>query len=60
MEGPANIILKKIKGAVYEAWEQISDAFIYCLVNSMEDWVKAVRKARGGYPRYSIVFYVPY
>jgi len=44
--------MEKIKSAVYEAWEQISDEFLYSLVDSMHEWVKAVRKARGGYTRY--------
>jgi len=52
MEGPEDIIIEKIKGAVYEAWEQISDKFLYSLIDSMEDWVEAVRLARGGYTQY--------
>ena len=52
MEGPEDVIVEKIKGAVYEAWEHISDKFLYSLINSMIEWVKAVRKARGGYTRY--------
>ena len=49
IEGSKDVIVKKIKGAVYEAWEQISDQFLYSLIDSMIEWVKAVRKARGGY-----------
>ncbi len=49
MEGPEDYIAEKIKSAVYEAWEQISDKFLYSLIDSMHERVKAVRKARGGY-----------
>jgi len=52
MEGSEDVIMEKIKGAVYEAWEQISDEFLYSLINSMTERVKAVKKARGGYTRY--------
>ena len=52
MEGPEDVIVEKIKGAVYEAWEQISNRFLYSLIDSMIERVKAVRKARGGYTRY--------
>ena len=49
IEGPEDVIVKKIKGAVYEAWKQISDQFLYSLINSMIEWVKAVKKAREEY-----------
>jgi transposase len=52
MEGPEDAILKRIKATVYEAWEQISDKFLYNLVDSMHARVEAVKKARGGYTRY--------
>ena len=52
IEGPEDVIVEKIKGAVYEAWEQISDKFLYSLIDSMHEQVKALRKARGGYTRY--------
>ena len=52
MEGPEDVIAEKIKGAVYEAWEQISDGFLYILIDSMHEPVKAVRKAKGRYTRY--------
>ena len=52
IEGPEDVIVEKIKGAVYEAWEQISDKFLYSLIDSMHEWVKALQKARGGYTRY--------
>jgi transposase len=52
MEGPEDTVLEKIKVAVYEAWEQISDEFLYNLVDSMYARVEAVKKARGGYTRY--------
>ena len=52
MESPDDIIIEKIKGAVYEAWEQISDDFLYSLIDSMHKWVEAVRLAKGGYTRY--------
>ena len=52
MKGPEDAILEKIKSAVYMAWEQISDKFLYGLIDSMQERVKAVRKARGGYTRY--------
>ena len=41
--------MEKIKSTVYKAWEQISNKFLYSLVDSMHKWVKAVKKARGGY-----------
>jgi hypothetical protein len=47
-----DVIREKIKSAVYEAWEQLSDEFLYGLVDSMEERVKAVRLARGGYTRF--------
>jgi transposase len=46
------VIKEKIKSAVYEAWEHLSDAFLYGLVDSMEERVEAVRLARGGYTRF--------
>ena len=52
IEGPEDVIVEKIKGAVYEAWEQISDKFLYSLIDSMHERVKALRKARGGYTQY--------
>ena len=52
MEGSENAVIEKIKVAVYEAWEQISDEFLYSLIDSMHERVEAVRKARGGYTRY--------
>ena len=36
MEGPEDIIIEKIKSTVYEAWEQISDEFLYNLIDSIE------------------------
>jgi transposase len=50
--GPDNVIKEKIKSAVYEAREHISDDFLYSLVESMEERVTAVRLAKGGYMRY--------
>ena len=47
-----DIIKEKIKSAVYEAWEQLSDEFLYSLVDSMQERVEAVRLARGGYTRF--------
>ena len=52
MEGPEDIIVEKIKSAVYKAWEQISDKFLYNFIDSMEAQVKAVILARGGYTQY--------
>ena len=48
-EGPEDVIMEKIKSAVYKAWKQISDKFLYSLIDSMHKQVKVVRKARGGY-----------
>ena len=52
MSGPDDVIKEKIKSAVYEEWEQISDDFLYSLIESMEERVTAVRSARGGYTQY--------
>ena len=52
MEGLEDIIVEKIKSAVYEAWEQVSNEFLYSLIDSMHARVEAVRKARGGYTQY--------
>ena len=52
MEGPEATIIEKIKSAVYEAWEQISDQFLYSLIDSMKAQVQAVKRAGGGYTRY--------
>jgi hypothetical protein len=43
------VIKEKIKSAVYEVWEHLSDDFLYSLIDSMKEWVEAVRLARGGY-----------
>ena len=51
-EGPEDVIMEKIKSAVYKAWKQISDKFLYSLIDSIHKQVKAVRKARGGYTWY--------
>ena len=48
MEGPKDVIVEKIKSAVYEAWEQISNQFLYSFIDSMIEQVKA----RRGYTRY--------
>jgi transposase len=37
MEGSEDYIAEKIKSAVYEAWEQISDEFLYSLIDSMHE-----------------------
>jgi len=52
MEGPEGAIIERIKSAVYEAWELLSDEFLYGLIDSMKARVEAVRLARGGYTRY--------
>jgi transposase len=52
IEGPEDAILERIKAMVYEAWEQISNEFLYNLVDSMHVRVEAVKKARGGYTHY--------
>jgi transposase len=52
MEGPEDLIIEKIKSAVYEAWEHISDDYLYSLIDSMKERVEAVRKAKGGYTRF--------
>jgi len=49
IEGPEATIIEKIKSAVYEVWEQISDQFLYSLIDSMKAWVQAVKRAGGGY-----------
>ena len=49
MKGPEDAILEKIKSAVYMAWVQISDEFLYGIIDSMQERVKAVRRARRGY-----------
>ena len=35
---------EKIKSAVYEAWEQISDKFFYSPIGSIQAWVKSSKK----------------
>jgi transposase len=52
MTGSDTVIKEKIKSAVYEVWEHLSDDFLYGLVNSMKERVEAVRLARGGYTRF--------
>ena len=52
MFGPDDVIKEEIKSIVYEAWEQISDNFLYFLIESMKERVTAVRLAREGYTQY--------
>ena len=52
MTGSEDVIKEKIKSAVYEAWDQLSNEFLYSLVDSMQERVEAVRLARGGYTRF--------
>jgi transposase len=52
MTGSDTVIKEKIKSAVYEVWEHLSDDFLYSLVDSMEERVEAVRLARGGYMQF--------
>jgi transposase len=49
IKGSENAMIEKIKVVIYEAWEQISDEFLYNFIDSMHEQVKAVRKAREGY-----------
>ena len=49
LTGSEDVIKEKIKSAVYEAWEQLSDEFLYSLVDSIQKQVEAVRLARGRY-----------
>ena len=44
MECPKDVIVEKIKSAVYEAWEQISDKFFYRPIGSMQARVKSSKK----------------
>ena len=41
--------LEELKEAVKEAWDQVSIAKVNKYVWSMEDWVRAVIKAKGGH-----------
>jgi hypothetical protein len=52
MTGSDTVIKEKIKSTVYEAWEYLSDDFLYGLVDSMEEQVEAVRLAKGRYTRF--------
>ena len=49
MKGPEDALLEKIKSAVYEASKLISDKFLYSLIDSMQNWVEAVRRVHGRY-----------
>jgi hypothetical protein len=36
MEGPEDLIIEKIKSAVYEAWKHIFNDYLYSLIDSMK------------------------